>query len=61
LSGQPTSFSFSGFGSQPSEASTTQPSFGSFGSPSAATQPSSPFGGSMFGGASGQSTGFGSK
>jgi hypothetical protein len=60
-SGPPTGFSFSGFGSQPSDATATQSNFGSFGAPSAATQPPSPFGGSMFGGASGQPPSFGGK
>jgi hypothetical protein len=60
-SGSSTGFQFGGFGSQPSDATKTQSGFGSFGSPPTATQGSSPFGSSLFGGASGQSSGFGSK
>ncbi|CAF1533035.1 unnamed protein product, partial [Rotaria sordida] len=60
LSGSSTGFSFGGFGgAQPAETTTpttTQSGFGSFGSPTAT---SSPFGGSIFGGTSGQTTGFG--
>ncbi|CAF3653716.1 unnamed protein product [Adineta steineri] len=57
--GSPTGFQFGGFGgSQSSDTTAPQQTFGSFGSTSAASQPSTTFGGSVFGGASAQPTGF---